>query len=437
MKQIKLKKVKRLSGEFVAPGDKSISQRAVMISALARGKTAIYNFLDCQDCRKLINAMRKMGVKINFSKNSQGKILEVYGVGLSGLKKPTSSIYLGNSGTSTRLISGILAAQKFRSVLTGDESLSCRPMKRITDPLRKMGADIKGEMKRGQEYLPLVITGQQLKAIRYKMPIKSAQVKSAVLLAGLFAAGKTQVLEKIKTRDHTERMLKLFKADIYVRGMKITVRGEENLTSPGRIFIPGDISSCLFFIVAATIIPGSSIVIRNVGLNPTRSYILSVLKRMGANIRILNKERRLNAFEPSGDLLIRARALRAVTLNKKEVAFCIDELPIICVAACFAKGTTRITGAGELRVKETDRIFSIFTNLRKMGAKIRNVGNDLIITGDKKLQAARLDSFNDHRTLMSMAVAGLLAEGTTVIKNPECINKSFPNFMSILENLRE
>lgn len=356
---------------------------------------------------------------------------------MKGLKKPKTSMYIGNSGTTMRLIAGILAAQDFRSILSADASLSARPMKRITAPLRAMGAQIKARKKTGQEYPPLTIDGGDLKSISYFLPVKSAQVKSCILLAGLFAQGTTRLREQIKTRDHTERMLKLFKARISVSGLNVGIKQTKELVAPKKIFVPGDISSAAFFIVAATLLNGSRLKIKKVGLNPTRIYFLKILKRMGADFEVLEKCSNLKAFEPYADIQVLGAQLKSTIIKEDEAAYCIDELPIICVAACFAKGQTKIIGAGELRVKETDRIYSMVTNLRKMGADIKNFGNDLIINGSGALYGAEVESFGDHRTAMSMVIAGLMACGQTTVKNTSCINKSFPEFMKILKNITE
>ncbi|MFH2138849.1 MAG: 3-phosphoshikimate 1-carboxyvinyltransferase [Candidatus Omnitrophota bacterium] len=437
MEQIKVRKIRKLKGVFSAPSDKSLSQRAVMIGAIAEGETLIQHFLDCSDSRNAITAFRNMGVSIKLIKNRKTVNVKIKGKGLNGLKAPKGRLDIGNSGTTMRLLSGILAGQKFKSVLSGDPSLSLRPMKRIILPLRKMGADIYGKKKGGQEYPPLVISGKKLKGIRYDMPIKSAQVKSAILLAGLYAQGKTRIKEIIKTRDHSERMLKLFNADIKVKGEIINLSGKNELLAPGKITLPGDISSAAFFIVGATIIKGSNITIRNVGLNPTRSYLIPLLKKMGADIRILKKNNRLKSWEPAADLMIKSSSLKGINISEKEAAYCIDELPILCVAACFAKGKTYIRGAGELRVKETDRIYSMVTNLQKMGADIVNKKNDLIISGPAQLKGAVVNSFKDHRSAMCMAIAGLLSQGQTTIKDTECIHKSFPEFMKVLKSLKK
>ncbi len=438
IKKIKIKKAKKIIGEFIAPPDKSVSQRAVMLSALSNAEVRVDNFLDCDDCRRAIAAFRSMGVKISLRKNAaNASTLYVKGRGLKGLNKAKKDMYIGNSGTTMRLISGILAAQDFKSVLSADPSLSVRPMERITGPLRRMGAHIKAREKTNHEFPPLTIFGGDLRAISYSMPVKSAQVKSCILLAGLFARGTTRVKEQIKTRDHTERMLKLFKAEISFSGLTVSIKQAKELISPKKIFVPGDISSAAFFIVAATLLSGSRLRIKQVGLNPTRIYFLKILKRMGAQIKILKKGANLKSFEPYADISVRGAKLTATVIKENEAAYCIDELPILCVAACFAKGQTKINGAGELRIKETDRIYSMVTNLKRMGADIKNVGNDLIINGVGRLHGAEVESFGDHRTAMSMIIAGLMASGLTTVKNTSCINKSFPEFMKILKNITE
>ncbi|MFH1459100.1 MAG: 3-phosphoshikimate 1-carboxyvinyltransferase [Candidatus Omnitrophota bacterium] len=432
MMQIKIKKINRISGEFTVPADKSVSQRAIILSAVATGTTIIDNFLKSDDTQRTIAAFQAMKIPIKIKRINNRIRVTVKGKGLTGLKVPATDLFMGNSGTTMRLITGMLAAQNFKTKLTGDYSLSRRPMQRIVNPLKKMGANIQGKFKFGQIYPPLVIQGKKLKAINYRLPVKSAQVKSSILLAGLYANGKTAVKEILKTRDHTERMLKLFKAEILIQGLKIKISGGRELISPKKMFIPGDLSSAAFFMVAAAIIPGSKLIIRDVGLNPTRIGVIKLLKKMGANIKIIKKNAHLKAYEPYADIIIKSSNLKGITIREKEVAFCIDELPIICVAACLATGRTKILRADELRIKETDRIFSMVSNLKKMGADIRNQGNDLIIKGKSELTGAIVDSFGDHRTAMCMAIAGLKASGETIIKNTDCINKSFPNFLEIL-----
>jgi len=308
-------------------------------------------------------------------------------------------------------------------------------MQRVITPLKKMGASIHGRRARNKQYPPLKIKGGELSAINYKMPIKSAQVKSCVLLAGLNAYGTTCVQEILKTRDHTERMLKLFGAKLNIRGMQISLKGQKDLVAPRSFMVPGDISSAAFFIVAACIIPGSKLTVRNVGLNPTRIALIKLLKRMGAKIKVSDKSKHMKAFEPYADLIVEYSKLKAITIKETDVAFAIDEIPILCVAATQAKGVTRIINGSELRIKETDRIHSMVTNLKKMGADIKTLGDDLIIKGPTQLHGVQVDSFGDHRTAMCMAIAGLTGEGMTYIKNTRCIDKSFPDFMKILKNI--
>ncbi|OQX53790.1 MAG: 3-phosphoshikimate 1-carboxyvinyltransferase [Candidatus Omnitrophica bacterium 4484_213] len=446
--------MKRIKGEIFLPGDKSISHRAVMLSSIAGGTTEIENFLFCEDCLATVNAFRQMGIKIIAKRraprtaslrgrqSAERKII-VYGRGLRGLTSPSQPLYLGNSGTSMRLLAGILSGQNFSAKLEGDSSLSKRPMQRIIIPLKLMGADIKG--KNG--YPPLTIKGKkELKAIRYKIPVASAQVKSAILLAGLYAEGETELTEIAKTRDHSERMLKLFGADIKTKGLKCRIKPSP-LSSPGKIKIPGDISSAAFFIIGATILTGSHLVLKNVGLNPTRTGIIDVLKRMGGKIQATRyPERqaygagtphatRQNNFEPVGDIIVQASQLKGIEIKGKIIPRLIDEIPVLMVAACFAKGETRIKDIGELRKKEVDRIYSLCYNLKRMGAKIKEKKKEVAIKGVQRLKGKRLNSFGDHRTAMALAIAGLKAEGRTIIENSDCIKTSFPDFRKKLNEL--
>ncbi len=369
------------------------------------------------------------------------KDIIVYGVGLHGLKNPVKPLFLGNSGTTMRLLSGILAGQDFETILTGDKSLSVRPMRRIVEPLRKMGAVIEGSRGhlsvpycRSELYPPLRIKGGKLKAINYKSKIPSAQVKSAILLAGLYADGITSVTEPVKTRDHTERMLRQFGVRRKVKGLRCEVKGPAKLRPPGTIRIPGDISSAAFFIVAGLILPNSEITVKNVGLNPTRTGILGILKKMGANLTILTRLD-LSDYEPVGDIVVRSSRLKGVRISPKDVVQAIDEIPILMVAACFAKGRTIIEGIGELHVKETDRVHSMVTNLRKMGAEIEVKSEKLKVKGGRLLHGAKVSSFGDHRTAMSMLIAGLAAKGKIELDDTSCINKSFPNFIELTKKL--
>ena len=438
-----------LKGKISFPGDKSIAHRCVIISALSRGKTSIKNFPDNKDCLSTVRAFRKLGIRVKQGPGSSA--ITVFGKGLCGLKSPSGPIYVGESGTTLRLLLGVLAGQNFQTKLVAGASLSNRPMLRVNTPLRMMGAVIKAKGKRkkekGEEYPPIIIRGGSLNSIQYRMPVASAQVKSAILLAGLFAKGKTSVKEAVPTRDHTERMLQLFKADIKVKRNTIVMKGDKDLVSPGTVIIPGDISSAAFFMVSAAILPDSWVLIRNVSLNPSRTGVLKVLKRMGAYIKVKRQKetclpagRKGKSREPSGDLLIKSNSLRGVTVKREEIPLLIDEIPILMVAACYARGKTVFEGAGELRVKETDRIRSMSENLKKMGAKISVSRADntekIIIEGVKQLKGRKVASFGDHRTAMSMVVAGLAAIGETVIDDITCIEKSFPNFLGILKTLR-
>lgn len=441
MRPFLVKPASCLKGEAGLLGDKSIAHRAIILSSITAAITRIENFPASEDCLATVSAFRKLGVTINYTLNKKNNSAEVSvsGKGRYGLKKPKSAIFTGESGTTLRTILGVLAGQKFKAMLTAGGSLSKRPMLRVTRPLRMMGARITANRKNREEYPPITIKGGSLKGICYKMPVPSAQVKSAILLAGLYAKSKTRLIEGFKTRDHTERMLKLFKADINLKRNETVVKGGKELVSPGIIYIPADISSASFFMVLALICPKSKVVLKNVGLNPTRTGIIRVLKRMGADIRVTSQKLRVAKFEPMGDLSVRSSILKGTTVRKEEIPSLIDELPVLMVAGCFAKGKTVIKGVEELRVKETDRIRSMSLNLRKMGADIR-VGKtagceEIIIGGVKELRGAEVKSFTDHRTAMSMIVAGLNARGATEIDDIGCINKSFPNFLDILKEL--
>jgi len=424
----KIKKAKRLNGELTVPADKSISHRAVMFGSIGKGKCRIDNFLSGEDCMRTFDAFRAMGVDIE----RDGDTVIVKGNGLKGLKAPEKDLYLGNSGTTMRIISGILAGQGFATTLTGDESLSKRPMKRIMEPLTLMGGKI--EALEGGDHAPLRIegTGRPLAPIDHKTPVASAQVKSCILAAGLYADGVTSVTEPFQSRDHTERMLEYFSADIKREGLKTEIKGLKEL-SPKDVKIPGDISGAAFFIVASLILGGSSIIIRNVGLNSTRRGLLDVLERMGAGIEILDVH---DGLEPAGDLEVKSSALKGTTVEEAEVPLLIDEIPILVIAAAFAGGQTVIKGIKELKVKESDRIRAMTENLRGMGVTLEEKENSLIIHGGAEaLEASELDSFADHRIAMSMAIAALTSDGECVIRNTACVDTSYPAFLSDLEKL--
>ena len=419
-------KPRTFAGEITPPGDKSISHRAIILGSLARGRTRASGFLVSRDTLATANAFRSMGVGVEVGAGG----VEIAGRGLFGLEAPRKTIDAENSGTTARLLTGILSAQSFSSTITGDDSLRRRPMSRVTVPLRGMGASISGE----GEVLPLHITGSELRGMDYRSSVASAQVKSAILLAGLYAAGRTSVTEPERTRDHTERMLRYLGVPVEASGTRVSV-------SPGVEFsgteleIPSDISSAAFFVVAALVNPGSEIMVRNVGLNPLRTGVLDILGEMGADISVEN--RRECCGEPVGDLIARHGALRAVRIEGESVSRAIDELPVISVAACFAEGETVISGAGELRVKETDRISAMTDELSKLGAEIQQTPDGMIINGTGELCGARCESRGDHRVAMSLAVAATRARGDTVIGDAGCVSISFPEFFSLFETLAD
>ncbi|MCM8765281.1 MAG: 3-phosphoshikimate 1-carboxyvinyltransferase [Candidatus Omnitrophica bacterium] len=418
--------IEHLEGEISFPGDKSISHRMVILSSLAEGDSYAENFLISDDSLRTIEAFRKMGIEIREERNR----LRITGRGLNGLKPPSEPLYMGGSGTSARLILGVLAGQKFRAVLSGDASLSRRPMRRVTLPLREMGAKIEGPAD--ADFLPLTIEGSDLKPIEYKMPVASAQVKSAILLAGLYAWGETKVIEPMISRDHTERLLKLFGGEVKKDGLTNTISGRQRLKGI-ELCIPGDISSAANFIVLALLVKKSRLLIQRVGLNPTRTGILNVLKRMGARIEVVIKGG--EDTEPYGDIEVRNSSLKGTLIEREEIPRLIDELPLLMVCGCFADGVTWIEGGGELRVKETDRINSMVTNLRRLGAEIEVEGDKVVIKGGSLLRGNRVSSFSDHRTAMSMLVIGSLIPGETILDEVNCINKSFPEFFSILTKI--
>lgn len=416
-----------LKGEITPPGDKSISHRAVMIGSLAEGKTKVSGFLNGGDTLSTVNAFRQLGVSIEV----KGTNVVIEGNGLYGLKEPKYVIDAGNSGTTTRLITGLLSAQNFHSEITGDKYLQKRPMARIIKPLTEMGADITG--KDNNNLLPLKIRGKKLKGIKYEVPVASAQVKSCLILAGLFAEGITEIIEPQKTRDHTERMLDHFGVKLNISGSSIKVSTPSPF-SGSELLVPADISSAAFFIVAALINPGSEILIRNVGLNSERTGILEILKKMGGDINIENK--RTECGEPVGDITARYSNLKGIEIKGDLIPKAIDEIPIVSVAACFAEGKTVIRDAMELRVKETDRIKSMSSELKKLGADIEELEDGMIIQGAEKLSGNKCSSWGDHRIVMSLAVAATRAIGNTEIEDSECVSISFPEFFDFLEQLR-
>lgn len=424
---MKFYKCGSLKGEITVPGDKSISHRSVMFGSLARGTTEIHNFLQGADCLSTIACFRGMGVDIE---NQKDKVL-VRGRGIRGLKKPEHVLDCGNSGTTTRLISGILAAQNFTTTLTGDASIRKRPMKRIIDPLSQMGAKIRCLNDNG--CAPMEITGSPLCGIDYPSPVASAQVKSAILLAGLYADGETSVTEPYVSRDHTERMLSLFGADVRTEGTTARIRPVNELYGQ-KILVPGDISSAAFFIVAGLIVPGSELLIRNVGINPTRNGILKVCQSMGAGLTLINENG--DRGEPTADILVQSSSLHGTTIGGAIIPTLIDELPIIAAMACFAEGETIIRDAAELKVKESNRIDVMVQGLTSMGADVQETEDGMIIRGGRPLHGAVIDSKMDHRIAMTFAIAACMAEGETEVLGAECVNISYPEFYKDLERLQ-
>ena len=427
MDRIELTGKRYLRGEFVPPPDKSISHRAVILSSLAKGRSSVRNFLRAEDTLSTVSAFRALGVEIE----ERGDELLIHGKGIRGLKEPGNVIDCRNSGTTMRLLSGVLAGSSFFSVLSGDDSLRRRPMQRVIAPLREMGAEIWG--RDGDKYPPLAIRGGALKPVRYSLPVASAQVKSAILLAGLSAEGETEIVEPLQSRDHTERMLPAFGAEIAVKGLSVKVKGGAELKGRDTI-VPGDFSSAAFFMVAALLMKGSELVIRNIGINPTRTGLMNVLKRMGADIAA--EHLREISGEPVADIRCRGgNELRAVSIGGDEIPLLIDEFPILCIAATRAEGVTSIAGAGELRVKESDRIKAIATELRKLGADLEEYPDGISIKGKAALRGCEVETYGDHRIAMSLSIAALMAEGTTIINNASCVDISFPGFFEELKRL--
>ena len=419
-------KVNSLKGEVSIPGDKSISHRAVMFGSLAEGTTEVTNFLQGADCLSTISCFRKLGIEIE---NTSQQIL-IHGKGLHGLTEPSDTLDTGNSGTTTRLISGILAGQRFTTILNGDASIQTRPMKRIMTPLSMMGADITS--LKGNDCAPLRICGGQLHGVSYTSPVASAQVKSCILLAGLYADAPTSVTEPVLSRNHTELMLAGFGAHVTSSGTTATIEPEPDLNGM-KIEVPGDISSAAYFLAAGLMIPNSEIMIKNVGINPTRDGILRVAKEMGGDITILNEK--TSGGEPTCDLLVRSSSLKGITIGGEIIPTLIDEIPMIAVMACFAEGITTIKDAQELKVKESNRIDTVVTNLKAMGAHIEATDDGMIIEGGYPLHGAVIDSHLDHRIAMSFAIGALGADGETRIEGADCVKISYPEFYQTLEKL--
>jgi 3-phosphoshikimate 1-carboxyvinyltransferase len=429
VRKIVVKPCNGLSGVVDIPGDKSISHRSVIFAGLADTPVTINNFLFAQDCLATIQCMRSLGVEIVRRKNGQ---LLVRGRGRFGLTEPQNVLDVGNSGTALRLLTGILAGQPFFSVLTGDASLRCRPMDRVIVPLDNMGCRIYGRDQ--SRYAPLAITpATKIVGMDHSLSVASAQVKSAILLAGLYSEGKTSVTEPYVSRDHTERMLRSFGVDVKQDSRRVSVGTMEKLVAPNTIDIPGDISSAAFWLVAATVIPKSKVMLCNVGINPTRTGIIDVLLKMGADITLENI--RQSGEESVADLTVRSAQLTSVTIESDIIPRLIDEIPILALAALFAEGTTVIRGAGELRIKETDRLKAIAGELKKLGANISETSDGLVIQGGQKLHYAVCHSRGDHRMAMTLAIAGLASGGVEIIE-PGWASISYPNFFSAIEALR-
>lgn len=455
MDRVEIRKAKALRGEITPPPDKSISHRAVLFSSLAKGKSLVRNFLAAEDPLSTIKAMKMLGttfelpyslamrlapqqpMMVEESSQESSFDIAVHGRGLTELREPFDVIDCGNSGTTIRLISGILAGNPFFSVLTGDDSLKQRPMARVMDPLKKMGARISG--RNNDRYPPIAISGGKLRAVDYQMPVASAQVKSCLILAGLYADGVTSITEPRKSRDHTERMLRSMGAAIEIEGLTVKVTGHGSWDrgrelAPVDITVPGDFSSAAFFMVAALVVGNSDITIKGVGINPTRTGLMGALKKMGAQAELINV--RDVSGEPVADIHCRSGSvLKAVRITEEQIPSLIDEFPILCIAASLAEGTTTIRGAEELRVKESDRIKAMASELRKIGVEVEEYPDGLSIKGVERLKGAEVESHGDHRIAMAMAVAGLAAEGETVINGASAVDISFPGFFDIIKRL--
>ncbi|WP_332630120.1 3-phosphoshikimate 1-carboxyvinyltransferase [Halalkalibacter flavus] len=417
-----------LNGTIQVPGDKSISHRAVMFGAIAEGTTTVEGFLPGEDCLSTISCFRKLGVSIK----QQGEKVTIEGKGWDGLIEPSEILDVGNSGTTTRLMLGILATRPFHSVIIGDDSIAKRPMARVTDPLREMGSVIDGRQK--GNFTPLSIRGGVTKGIQYQSKVASAQVKSAILLAGLQSEGVTSVTEPALSRDHTERMLEAYGVHVKRDGLTVSVEGGQTLKAQ-HIVVPGDISSAAFFLVAAAIVPNSNITIEGVGMNPTRSGIIDVLEQMGASMTVQNE--RVVGGEPIADITISTSSLKGIEIGGDLIPRLIDEIPVIAVLATQAEGKTVIRDAEELKVKETNRIDTVVSELTKLGAKIQATDDGMIIEGPSSLNGASVSSFGDHRIGMALAVAGLITDGDVEINRSDSIAVSYPNFFDHIKHLQQ
>ena len=410
-----------LRGEVFCPGDKSVSHRSIILLSISKGNAQVENLLVSEDVLTTISIFEELGV--NFEKDLNNSRLKVYGRGLDGLRESKDRLYCGNSGTTMRLLAGLLSGQKFESTLTGDSSLSQRPMDRIVDPLRKMGRKIEANK---EKYPPLTISpSNRTKDFLYELEIASAQVKSSLLLSGLYSEARFKIRENYVSRDHTERMLDYLSVDIDYGNGHITL-GENRKPYAKDIIVPGDISSASFLIVAALIVEGSNILIKNVGLNESRLGILNVIKRMGGNVKILNK--RLVNNEVLGDVEVKYSKLKPVTIYKEEIGTMVDEIPIIAVAAAFADGDSYIYGLEELKYKETDRLNAIVNELRKANVLVDKIKDGIIVRGNKKIKGTSFNSYGDHRMAMALSILALKADEKSYIDDISCINISYPNF---------
>jgi 3-phosphoshikimate 1-carboxyvinyltransferase len=426
MKKIHFAPLKKINKSVTVQGDKSISHRAVIIGSLAKGVTTITNFLEAQDTLNTIKTYRELGVKIE----KKGDIYYVHGRGLSSFREPAKTLYVGNSGTSIRLSLGVLAAQPFTCSITGDAQIVKRPMKRVMEPLAKMGA--KFESNGG--FAPVTVHGLTLHGMKYTMPVASAQVKSAIMLAALHATSQTDIIEPVKSRDHTERMLKSFGAAIKISKKRITINPGAVLKAKP-VFVPGDISSAAYFMAAGCMVKNARVTVKDVGLNPSRTGIIEVFRKMGARVKIRNL--RDKNGEPVGDIVCSTSNLKGVAINGAMIPKLIDEIPVIAVVAAFAKGKTVIKDASELRFKETDRIKTIVKNLKRIGVKVNELEDGMEIFGGNKaaFKYADIDSFGDHRIAMAFSVAALASDNGLLIKDIECVNTSFPAFFKLMKSL--
>jgi 3-phosphoshikimate 1-carboxyvinyltransferase len=426
-----IKACQRLEGEVVPPGDKSISHRAAILNSLARGKAEIDNFAPGADCLSTVKCLKALGVRIGRKGSPDSPSLLVSGTGEDGLKEASNVLDARNSATTMRLLGGLLASQPFLSIITGDISLRNRPMGRLIEPLRLMGAQVWG---RGRDsFAPLVIKGKKLQGIDFTLPVPSAQIKSAILLAGLFARGNTVLHQKILSRDHTERMLRQMGASLGSKGNSVSLLPLTSPLVPLDLRVPGDISSAAYFLVAAAIHPNARIVIKDCGINPTRTGIIDILLAMGARLKIDHE--RLEAGEPLADIVVESSELRGIEVGGDIIPRLIDEIPILAVAGCVARGKSVIKGAGELRVKESDRIATVVNELSRLGAQIEPLPDGMIIYGGRPLSGTEVDSHLDHRLAMSLAIAGLIARGETTIKHAQVAQVSHPAFWQTLQQV--